>query len=375
MPLDYTIIGAGLFGSVFARQAAEAGKKVLLLDRRPHIAGNCFSERVEGIDVHRYGPHIFHTNNQSVWNFVQRFTRMNHYRHRCVVRKEKQLFSFPINLLTLHQLWGVTTPAEALQQLHAERVEIANPANLEEWILSQVGHDLYEIFVKGYTTKQWGRDPKELPASIIRRIPIRLTWNDRYFNDRFEGVPENGYTAMFENMLDHPNIKIETNVDFYENREELESTGDKLIFTGKIDEFFDYQFGMLEYRSLRFETEEVSGDYQGTTTVNEANASVPYTRTVEHKHFMMQESSKSIITREYPEPYSAGKEAFYPVRDELNTKLYEQYKMLATTTAPNTIFGGRLGSYRYYDMHQVIAESLHIAENEFGTSSMSKLAA
>ncbi len=375
MPTDYTIVGAGLFGSVFARQAAEVGKEVLLVDRRPHIAGNCFSKRVEGIEVHQYGPHIFHTNNEKVWDYVQRFTRMNHYRHRCVVRQKKQLFSFPINLLTMHQLWGVTSPAEAEKRLAEAKIKIANPANLEEWILSQIGPELYEIFVEGYTKKQWGRNPKELPASIIRRIPIRLTWNDRYFNDRFEGIPENGYTTMFENILDHPNIKVETGVNFYDNRKELESVGHKLVFTGKIDEYFDYQFGMLEYRSLRFETEKITGDFQGTAIVNESSPNVPYTRTVEHKHFAMQEASTSIITREYPNKYVAGKEAFYPIRDEANRKLYEQYKMLATSAASNVIFGGRLGSYRYYDMHQVIAESLHAAEKEFGSIDNSKIAA
>ncbi|QDT67649.1 UDP-galactopyranose mutase [Planctomycetes bacterium MalM25] len=366
MANDYVLVGAGLFGSVFARQAAEAGKRVLLVDRRSHIAGNCYSERVEGIDVHRYGPHIFHTNNERVWEYVLRFTPMNAYRHRCVVRHGERLFSFPINLLTLHQLWGVTTPGEAEAKLAEVREPISQPSNLEEWILSQVGHELYDIFVRGYTTKQWGRDPKLLPASIIRRIPIRLTWDDRYFNDRFQGIPENGYTAMFENLLDHDNIEVQTGVDFFENQKELEAAGERLVYSGKIDEYFGYRFGALEYRSLRFETERVAGDHQGAAIVNSADVNVPYTRTVEHKHFAMQTSENSVITREFPQAYKPGGEAFYPIRDEANTALFEQYNQLAKTTKPGVLFGGRLGSYRYYDMHQVIAEALTAADRELG---------
>ncbi|TWT95306.1 UDP-galactopyranose mutase [Botrimarina colliarenosi] len=366
MPADYVIVGAGLFGSVFARQAAEAGRSVLLVDRRPHIAGNCFSERVEGIDVHRYGPHIFHTDNQRVWDYVLRFTRMNAYRHRGVVRHGDRMFSFPINLLSLHQLWGVTTPAEAVKKLAEARVPIEKPANLEEWALSQVGHELYELFVHGYTTKQWGRDPRMLPASILRRIPIRLTWDDRYFNDRFQGIPEDGYTRLFENLLDHPSIEIETGVDFFAHRQELKAAGAKLVYSGKIDEFFGYRFGELEYRSLRFETEHVTGDHQGAAIVNAAEASVPYTRTVEHKHFAMQTCEASVITREFPQKYTRGGEAFYPVRDVKNSGLYDQYARLARETRPDVVFGGRLGSYCYYDMHQVIAEALTTADRELG---------
>lgn len=356
--IDYVIVGAGLFGSVFARSVAEAGKRVLLVDRRSHIAGNCYSEPVSGVEVHRYGPHIFHTNNREVWDFVNRFTDFNHYRHRGVVRSGDRLFSFPINLTTLHQLWGVTTPAEARARLEAVREPCERAENLEHWIVSQVGRELYELFVRGYTTKQWGRDPARLPASIIRRIPIRLTWNDNYFDDQYQGIPLHGYTRMFENMLDHPNIRVETCVDFFAHRSELTFPG-QLVYSGKIDEFFDYRFGPLEYRSLRFETETLAGDFQGTAIVNHGDHDVPFTRIVEHKHFAFQESDNTVITREFPEKYEVGREAYYPIRDAMNTARYEQYRKLAAQTG--VIFGGRLGSYQYYDMHQVIAQAMTIA--------------
>ena len=361
--VDYVVVGAGLFGSTFARCAAEAGKQALLVDRRPHVAGNCYSERVEGIEVHRYGPHIFHTSNKQVWEFVNRFSEFNHYKHRGVVRHGERLFSFPINLTTLHQLWGVTTPAEAEARLAAEREPCERPENLERWIVGQVGRELYEIFVRGYTAKQWGRDPAELPASIIRRIPIRLTWNDSYFNDIYQGIPTAGYTKLFENMLDHPRIRLETNVDFLENRREFERLGATLVYSGKIDEYFDYRFGELEYRSLRFETECISGDFQGASIINHGSAEVPFTRIVEHKHFAMQESDRTVITREYPQQYTRGREAFYPIRDERNTQTYEQYRRLSKQS--EVLFGGRLGTYQYFDMHQVVAQAMAVAANEF----------
>lgn len=364
MPVDYVIVGAGLFGGVFARQMADAGRSVLLIDRRPHIGGNCYSERIDGIDVHRYGPHIFHTDNERVWQFVNRFTKFNHYRHRGVVRSGDRMFSFPINLLTLHQLWGISTPQEAEQRLASVREPIESPANLEEWALSQVGRELYETFVRGYTTKQWGRDPRDLPAAILRRLPIRLTWDDSYFGDAYQGVPVDGYTRLFENLLDHPLIRIETPVDFFAHRGELRSTARRLVFSGMIDEFFNYRFGALEYRSLRFETERFTGDYQGAAIVNYADARVPYTRTVEHKHFALQQSDWTVITREFPQKYNPGGEAFYPIGDESNDALHRRYRAMAEAEEPDVLFGGRLGSYRYYDMHQVIAQALHLAEKE-----------
>lgn len=374
MSVDYVVIGAGFFGSVFARQVAEAGREVLVVDRRPHIGGNCYSECVDGIDVHRYGPHIFHTDNQRVWDFLLRFTRMNAYVHRGVVRHGEQLYSFPINLQTLHQLWGVTSPAQALAKLTGLRVPIAKPANLEEWALSQVGRELYERFIHGYTTKQWGRDPRLLPASILRGIPIRLTWDDRYFSDRYQGIPEEGYTRVFENLLDHPNIRVETGADYFTHRRELDAAGARLIYSGKIDEFFGYRFGELDYRSLRFEFEKVAGDHQGVAIVNAAEASVPYTRTVEHKHFGMKQLDVSIVTREYPQRYERGGEAFYPVRDIRNSGLYDQYARMARVTRPDVIFGGRLGSYCHYEMDRVIGEALATADRELGQAPAQRLA-
>lgn len=372
MGVDYVIVGAGLFGSVFARQMADAGRTVLIVDRRSHIGGNCYSQRIDGINVHRYGPHIFHTNDESVWHFVNRFAKFNNYRHRGVVRAGERLFSFPINLQTLHQLWGVATPNEAKQKLSEVREPISSPQNLEEHALSQIGRELYETFIRGYTLKQWGREPCKLPAAILRRIPIRLTWDDSYFNDAYQGIPIDGYTRMFENLLDHPAIRIETGVDFFANRNELQSAGRRLVFTGMIDQFFDFRLGPLEYRSLRFETQRLAGDFQGAAIVNAADAHVPFTRTVEHKHFAQQQSARTVITREFPQAYVPGKEAFYPIGDDRNKNLYEQYRHLAEAEAPNVLFGGRLGSYRYYDMHQVIAQSLHMAEREILESRLSE---
>jgi UDP-galactopyranose mutase len=349
-------------GVDYARRVAEAGCSVLLVDRRQHIGGNCYSQRIDGVDVHCYGPHIFHTDNLRVWRFVNRFARFNQYRHRGVVRSGFRLFSFPINLLTLQQLWGVTTPQEAQLLLASKRETIERPRNLEEWALSQVGRELYEWFIRGYTIKQWGRDPRELPTAILRRIPFRLTWDDSYFDDRYQGIPIDGYTRLFENLLDHPLIEVETQVDFFAHREELESLGQRLVYSGMIDEFFDYRFGALEYRSLRFETERLPGDFQGTAIVNYADLQHPYTRIVEHKHFALQKCAHTVISREYPQAYQPGAEAFYPIGDPQNTARLEQYRKLAASEAPRVVFGGRLGSYQYFDMHQVIAQALHEAD-------------
>lgn len=362
MPFDYLIVGCGMFGAVFARLVAEQGRRVMLVDKRSHIGGNCFTERIEGINVHRYGPHIFHTNNERIWQFVNRFAKFNHFRLRTPVNFHGRLYSFPINLMTLHQLWGVTSPTEAERKLAAVRVPCENPRNLEEWILAQVGPEIYETFVRGYTAKQWGRDPKELPASIIRRLPIRRTYNDRYFDDAFEGIPIGGYTGLFEHMLDHSNIRFETGVDFFENRPWLERQANQLVYTGKIDEFFDYRFGRLEYRSLRFDNQVLDGDFQGSAIVNYTAADVPHTRITEHKHFDLLESSRTVITYEYPDKYDETKIPYYPVRDEQNTARYEQYREFAKTTG--VLFGGRLGTYMYYDMHQVVAQAMTVAEQE-----------
>lgn len=363
MAYDYVIVGCGLFGAVFARLVAEAGRSVLIVDRRDHVGGNCFTREIEGIHVHQYGPHIFHTNNARVWNFVNRFGEFHRYTHRTVVNHQGKLYSFPINLMTCHQLWGVTSPAEAAARIERERIPCDSPRNCEEWMLSQVGRELYETFIQGYTAKQWNRDPKDLPASIVRRIPIRLTYNDRYFDDLYEGIPVGGYTQIFENLLDHRQISIETGVDYFAHVEELRSAGEKLVFTGKIDEFYDYRYGRLEYRSLRFEHEVVSGDFQGNAIVNYTERDVPYTRITEHKHFEGKAAlPKSVITREYPQDYNESRVPYYPIRDEANTALYERYRSLASDR--RVIFGGRLATYQYYDMHQVIAQAMHSAEQE-----------
>lgn len=375
MPVDYVVVGAGFFGSAFSRRVAEAGRTVLLVDRRRHIGGNCYSENVAGVEVHKYGPHIFHTQDRDIWQFVNRFSRFNSYRHRGVVRSRGRMFSFPINLQTLNQLWGVKTPAEAEQALAAVREPFPSsqttPPNLEQWVLAQVGREIYETFIEGYTTKQWGRPPKQLPSAIIRRLPIRLSWDDNYFSDHYQGIPEQGYTRLFENLLDHPNIKVTTGVDFFSNRHELESIGSHLVYTGKIDEYFDYRYGRLEYKSLRFESEVVSGDFQGAAVVNYTDSEIPYTRIVEHKHFAQQECKTSVVTREYPQAYQTGGEAFYPVGDDKNRSLYQRYRTLAKMTTPNTLFGGRLGTYQYFDMHQVIAQALHLADAEIAAAGRS----
>jgi UDP-galactopyranose mutase len=362
MALDYLVVGCGMYGAVFARVMAEHGRRVMLIDKRSHIGGNCYTEQVEGIQVHRYGPHIFHTNNERVWNFANRFVEFNHFRLRTPVNYRGRLFSFPINLMTLHQLWGVTSPAAAEAKLAEDRVPCENPQNLEQWILSQVGRELYETLIRGYTTKQWGRDPRELPASIIRRIPIRRTYNDRYFDDRWEGIPIGGYTRLFENLLDHENIRWETGVDFFHERGWAQQQAETLVYTGKIDEFFDYRFGQLEYRSLRFEQQVLDGDFQGSAIVNYTAQDVPYTRITEHKHFEMKESPRTVITYEYPDRYDETKIPYYPIRDESNSALYDRYQELTRQT--NVIFGGRLGTYTYYDMHQVIAQAINSAEKE-----------
>jgi UDP-galactopyranose mutase len=360
---DYLVVGSGMFGAVFARRAAECGKRVLVIDKREHAAGNCYSEKIAGVEVHRYGPHIFHTDNERVWTFINRFTQFNNYVHHGRVRHGGQTYSFPINLMTLSHLWGVQTPLEAERKLREVRVPCESPRNLCDWILSQVGEELYEIFVRGYTAKQWGRDPAELPPSIIRRIPIRQTYDDRYFSDRFQGIPIGGYTRMFENMLDHDAIEVLLGVDYFEHAKDLKQAAVQTVYTGKIDEFFDYRFGELEYRSLRFEHEVLEGDFQGAAIMNYTEADVPFTRITEHKHFEFQTSSHTVITREYPAPCDRRQTPYYPIRDAANTALYEHYRTEAQRAG--LLFGGRLATYQYYDMHQVVAQALVLADKEF----------
>ena len=359
---DYLIVGSGLFGSVFAREATDKGKKCLVIEERDHIGGNCYTEEKDGINIHKYGPHIFHTDDKRIWDYTNRFIEFNNYRHSPRVKYKNQIYSFPINLLTLYQIWGVTTPQEAIDKIKSCALPIKNPKNLEEWALSQVGEEIYNIFIKGYTTKQWGRDPKDLPVSIIKRIPIRLTFDDNYFFDRYQGIPVGGYTRMIQNILD--GIEVRTKEDYFSNKVYWNSVADKIIFTGKIDRFFDYKFGDLEYRSLDFQTEKHEiQDYQGCSIVNYAESEIPHTRITEHKHFENSKSDVTWITKEFPKEYSRGDVPYYPINDEKNSKIYSLYKKEAEGLK-NFIFGGRLSEYKYYDMHQVIASSLSKSKKE-----------
>lgn len=357
MPYDYIIVGSGLYGSVFAQQANEAGKKCLILERRHHNGGNCYTENVESIQVHKYGPHIFHTSDKGIWDYVNQFAEFNNFVNKPKVKYGERIFSFPINLMTLHQIFGVTTPEEARKKLEEVRVRIKNPSNLEEWVLNEVGEEIYEKFIKGYTIKQWGRDPKELPASIIKRLPIRLTYDENYFFDRYQGIPIGGYTRMIENIQGEVPVKF--GVDFLEDKEHWESQAKRIVFTGPIDEFFNYSEGLLEYRSIDFNTEilEVE-DFQGNAVVNYTEDNIPWTRICEHKHFDWVKSDKTVITKEFPAEWKLGKERFYPVSDERNKSIYSSYKKLAHNISDKYIFGGRLAEYKYYDMHQVIGSAL-----------------
>jgi UDP-galactopyranose mutase len=359
---DYLIVGSGLFGSVFAREATDKGKKCLVIEERDHIGGNCYTEEKDGINIHKYGPHIFHTDDKRIWDYTNRFIEFNNYRHSPRVKYKNQIYSFPINLLTLYQIWGVTTPQEAIDKIKSCAVHIKNPKNLEEWVLSQVGEEIYNIFIKGYTTKQWGRDPKDLPVSIIKRIPIRLTFDDNYFFDKYQGIPIGGYTRMVQNIL--TGIEVRMGEDYFSNKSYWDSISDKIVFTGKIDRFFDYKFGDLEYRSLDFQTEKHDiPDYQGCSIVNYAESEISHTRITEHKHFENSKSDATWITKEFPKEYSRGDVPYYPINDEKNSKIYSLYKKEAEGLE-NFIFGGRLSEYKYYDMHQVIASALSKSKKE-----------
>ena len=358
---DYLIVGAGLFGAVFAHEATKHGKKCLIVEKRNHIAGNVFTEEIEGIQVHKYGAHIFHTSNEEVWRYVCRFSRFNNFVNSPIANYKGKLYNLPFNMNTFYQMWGVRTPAEASQKIEAQRkvAGITEPRNLEEQAISLVGEDIYRILIKGYTEKQWGRDCRDLPASIIRRLPVRLTYDNNYFNDRYQGIPEEGYTAMVAKMLE--NVEVRLNVDFLENRGELEALADKVIFTGPIDAYFDYAFGPLNYRSVRFQTEILPlQNYQGVAVINYNEREIPYTRIIEHKHFAFGTQPSTVISREYPSEWQPGVEPYYPVNDEHNNVLYERYKSLAATK-PNIYFAGRLGQYKYFDMDKVIYEALSLS--------------
>ena len=370
---DYLIVGAGLFGAVFAREALDAGKRVLVIDKRPHVAGNIYTEEIEGIQVHRYGAHIFHTSNREVWDYVNRFAEFNRYTNAPVARWRDEIYNLPFNMNTFAQMWGVKTPAEAKAMIEKQVAEsgITEPKNLEEQAIRLVGTDIYEKLVKGYTGKQWGRPCTELPAFIIQRLPVRFVYDNNYFNDDYQGIPVGGYTKLVEKMLDGADVAL--GEDFFADREKWESCAEKIVFTGMIDEYFGFRFGKLEYRSLRFETEVLDEEnHQGNAVVNYTEYEVPYTRIIEHKHFELLcqgakagSVPKTVITREYPAAKGESDEPYYPMNDEKNNALYARYKQLADAQ-PNVIFGGRLGQYKYYDMHNVVAAALDAARAELG---------
>ena len=364
MKYDYLIVGAGLFGAVFAQQAKQAGKTVLVIDKRSHLGGNVYTEEVEGIQVHRYGAHIFHTSDRKIWEYVQQFAVFNRYTNSPVARYKDEVYNLPFNMNTFYQMWGVKTPEEAKEKLESQIREAAvcEPKNLEEQALSLVGKDIYEKLIRGYTEKQWGKRAKELPSFIIRRLPVRYTYDNNYFNDSYQGIPVGGYTRMVERMLD--GVEIRLNTDYFQAREELDRLADRVVFTGMIDAYYGECYGKLDYRSLRFETEGMdTSNYQGNAVVNYTEYEVPYTRIIEHKHFEFGTQPKTVITREYPAAWTGKEEPYYPINDERNNRLYEKYKALADQE-DRVIFGGRLGMYRYYDMHQVIAEALESARKE-----------
>jgi UDP-galactopyranose mutase len=351
---DYLIVGAGLYGATFACKAKQQGKKCLVIDKRSHLGGNVYCESIEGINVHKYGPHIFHTSNKEVWDFVNSIVDFNHFRYYPVANYKGKLYNLPFNMNTFYALWGVKTPEEAKAKIEEQRKEagITEPQNLEEQAISLVGKNIYEILIKGYTEKQWGRKCTDLPAFIIKRLPVRFTFDNNYFNDTYQGIPIGGYNKLIDGLLFGIETKCDT--DFFENRDYFESIADKTVFTGKIDEFYGYRFGKLEYRTVTFETETLDcANCQGNAVVNYTEREVPYTRIVEHKHFEFGVQPKTVVSKEYPSEWKEGSEPMYPINDERNNTLYQQYKALADEE-PNVIFGGRLAEYKYYDMDKIV---------------------
>lgn len=366
---NYLIVGSGLYGAIFAHEAKSKGKSVLVIDKRPNIGGNIYTENFEGINVHKYGAHIFHTNNKKVWNFITQFAEFNRFTNSPVANYKGELYSMPFNMYTFNKMWGVVTPEEAEAKINEQRAEITHdPQNLEEQAISLVGRDIFEKLVKGYTEKQWGRDCKDLPAFIIKRLPVRLTFDNNYFNALYQGIPIGGYTKLIENLLD--GIEVQLNTDYLEHKAELDALAEKVVYTGPIDAYFDYSLGYLEYRSVRFETELLEiPNFQGNAAVNYTDRETPWTRIIEHKWFEFGKDAdgndlpKTVISREYSSEWKPGDEPYYPVNDGKNSKLYQQYKALADQES-DVIFGGRLGEYKYYDMDQVIAAALDRCEAE-----------
>ncbi len=364
MKYDYLVVGAGLYGAVFAHEAKEKGKNVLVIDKRDHIAGNVYTEVIEGINVHKYGAHIFHTNNKKVWEYITQFAEFNRFTNSPVANYKGELYSLPFNMYTFNKMWGVVTPQEAAEKIEEQRkaAGITEPKNLEEQAISLVGTDIYEKLVKGYTEKQWGRPCNELPAFIIKRLPVRLTFDNNYFNALYQGIPMGGYTKMVENLLD--GIEVRLGEDYLKKKAEYDALAERIVYTGAIDAYFDYKLGALEYRSVRFENEVLNmPNFQGNAAVNYTDAETPWTRIIEHKWFEFGEQPKTVISREYSSEWKVGDEPYYPVNDEKNSRLYAEYKNLAEAEN-NVIFGGRLGEYKYYDMDAVIASALEMCEKE-----------
>ena len=364
MKYDYLVVGAGLYGAVFAYEAKKKGKTCLVIDKRDHIAGNIYCENVSGINVRKYGAHIFHTSDKKIWEYVNQFAEFNNYINSPVARYKNELYNLPFNMNTFSKMWNIVTPQEAKDIIASQIADlnITEPKNLEEQALSLVGKDVYEKLIKGYTEKQWGRDCKDLPSFIIKRLPLRFIYDNNYFNDRYQGIPIGGYTKIVEKMLD--GIEVRLNTNYLDNREEFDAMADKIVYTGMIDQFYDYKLGVLEYRSVRFETEELPMEnYQGNAVVNYTEREVPYTRIIEHKHFEFGKQPTTIISREYSSEWKKGDEPYYPVNNDKNNALYQQYKELADKEH-KVIFGGRLGGYKYYDMDKVIAAALEMCEKE-----------
>lgn len=361
---DYLVVGAGLFGAIFAHEAVKKGKKVLVIDKRPNVAGNIYTEEIEGINVHKYGAHIFHTNNKEVWNYITQFTEFNRYTNSPVANYNGELYSLPFNMYTFNKMCGVVTPEQAEAKIKSQReaAGITEPKNLEEQAISLVGTDIYEKLIKGYTQKQWGRPCTELPSFIIKRLPVRLTFDNNYFNALYQGIPMGGYTKLIENILE--NIEVRLNCDYLESRDELDKLADKIVYTGAIDAYFGFKYGALEYRSVRFETEVLDKpNFQGNAVVNYTDAETPFTRIIEHKFFEFGTQPKTVISREYSSEWKLGDEPYYPVNDEKNGELYAKYKALADEEK-QVIFGGRLGEYKYYDMDKVIESALSLCKKQ-----------
>ncbi|RAP53498.1 MAG: UDP-galactopyranose mutase [Methanosphaera sp. rholeuAM270] len=364
MKYDYLIVGSGLFGSIFAHEMTKLGKKCIVIEKRDHIGGNVYTKKEENINVHKYGAHIFHTSNKRVWDYINQFTQFNNFVNSPLAVYKDKIYNLPFNMNTFYQMWGTKTPSEAKTKIEEQKKEakIKKAENLEEQAISLVGQDIYEKLIKGYTEKQWQQDCRNLPPFIIKRLPVRFTYDNNYFNDRYQGIPVDGYTTIIEQMLDK--VEVQLNTDFFDDRKKWEKMADKILFTGMIDQYYDYRYGRLEYRGLRFETETMNiENYQGNAVINYTEKKIPYTRIIEHKHFEGSDSPKTIVTREYPAQCNPGDEAYYPVNNDRNNEIYTKYEELAKQEE-KIIFGGRLGTYKYYDMWKIIDEALKTVEDE-----------